>query len=281
MLIDDSIEIACGKVGYLRSENFDDFKPIILALHGWLDNAASFTRLEEHLPDYNWIALDLPGHGKSCHRGVGSHYHFIDWITDIRDFMEVVSLTAPIHLVGHSLGGMLATVVAGLYPERVKKLVLIDSAGLITQQTDNAVTAMRKALDSRVLVRKKSPPVHPTLDSAINARAAAGDLLRDAAEILVRRNIEQTKRGYEWRTDQRLRTQSPVRLSDDIARQIINSIQSPVLICLAKDGYPELKQNFHKFAPDYLNLSCVEVSGGHHCHLSHPNELADAIRAFI
>ena len=56
-------------------------KPL-LALHGWLDNAASFDGLAPLLPELNIVALDLPGHGLSEHKPAGSVYHFIDAVSD-------------------------------------------------------------------------------------------------------------------------------------------------------------------------------------------------------
>ena len=55
----------------------------VLALHGWLDNAASFDALAPLLPDLRLAALDLPGHGQSEQRPPGMHYHFVDFIPDV------------------------------------------------------------------------------------------------------------------------------------------------------------------------------------------------------
>ncbi|NKB75859.1 MAG: hypothetical protein GKR96_02165 [Gammaproteobacteria bacterium] len=37
----------------------------LLAVHGWMDNAASFIPVAKQLSHENWISVDLPGHGKS------------------------------------------------------------------------------------------------------------------------------------------------------------------------------------------------------------------------
>src|SRR5690606_29019174 len=55
----------------------------VLALHGWLDNAASFTPLAAALPELDLVALDLPGHGHSAYRPARTWYHFIDYIDDV------------------------------------------------------------------------------------------------------------------------------------------------------------------------------------------------------
>jgi len=66
----------------------DPSKPMILALHGWLDNAASFIPLAPYLTDYYVLALDLPGHGLSSHRPNGSHYHLMDFVYDLHELIE-------------------------------------------------------------------------------------------------------------------------------------------------------------------------------------------------
>ncbi|NVK25415.1 MAG: hypothetical protein HWE10_10850, partial [Gammaproteobacteria bacterium] len=56
-----------GNIAALQNEPKDGQEPV-LALHGWLDNAASFIPLIQNIPTVNWTAIDLPGHGASFHR---------------------------------------------------------------------------------------------------------------------------------------------------------------------------------------------------------------------
>ena len=55
----------------------------VLCVHGWLDNAASFSEIAPLLPGCDIVALDLPGHGRSSHRGAGSMQH----MAVVRDFL--------------------------------------------------------------------------------------------------------------------------------------------------------------------------------------------------
>lgn len=267
-------------MAYLESSGKPNAKTVI-ALHGWLDNAASFVPLQKELPEYHWIMPDLPGHGDSDHRNAAGHYHFIDWVEDIVDFIDALNLSEPPILLGHSLGGMLATVIAGLFPEKIKKLVLIDAAGLVTQKVDSLVADMREAFDSRRALKNKTKRIHKHLESAIKAREAAGNIGYEAAKILTLRNIRTVEGGFEWKTDIRLRAGSPLRLSDQAAAQIISAIKAPTLILLATDGYQNIKDNYAKFAKNYANHTCVEVPGHHHCHMEFPDQIAEQLRKFL
>ena len=80
-LKEEFIETANLRLAALISDNRED--PPVIALHGWLDNAASFTPLANFLSGIRLIAIDFPGHGKSEHRTGANAYHFVDYAADI------------------------------------------------------------------------------------------------------------------------------------------------------------------------------------------------------
>ena len=273
-----NIQIESGIIAALENEHKAGQLPVF-AIHGWLDNAASFIPLINALPKYNWTAIDLPGHGNSYHRPPHCHYHFIDWVSELISIIEVKYNNTPVVIVGHSLGGMLATVLAGAYPELVKKLILIDAAGLVTNT--EGVSDIRKALDGRVKQLKKAKVKSFSLNTAIKARCYAGDLSNESAELLVRRNTKATGEEFEWKTDHRLRTSSPVRLNEQQSTSIIQHIKAPTLLCIAKNGYEMVKLGYKKYKNDYPNLTKKEVAGSHHCHMDDTIEIATEIKHFI
>ena len=91
----------------------------ILALHGWLDNAATFDHLAPLLPEFQLVSLDLPGHGFSDHRPSGMSYHFTDMVVDVLEVANVLNWDF-FSLLGHSMGAGIASYLGGTIPEKIK-----------------------------------------------------------------------------------------------------------------------------------------------------------------
>ena len=102
--------------------------PPVLLVHGSQDHCHNWDWTSELLcQNYHVIAPDLRGHGDS-EWAKGSVYGIYNYVYDIAQLIEQQEL-APVHLVGHSLGGTIATLFAGLYPEKVASLVSIEGVG--------------------------------------------------------------------------------------------------------------------------------------------------------
>ena len=107
----------------------DPAAPPLVALHGWLDNAASFALLAPRLaPRYRVIALDLPGHGHSGHLPAGAGYHYLDHVRAVLAVLDALELSR-CRLLGHSLGAGIASLVAAAAPARIERLHLIEGLG--------------------------------------------------------------------------------------------------------------------------------------------------------
>jgi pimeloyl-ACP methyl ester carboxylesterase len=97
----------------------------VLATHGWLDSAATFNELAPRLENCDVVALDLPGHGRSSHRGTGTLQHFVEYIADVVAALDALGWERAV-LMGHSLGAGVMACVSGAFPERVRGLILIE-----------------------------------------------------------------------------------------------------------------------------------------------------------
>lgn len=119
--------LTCGS----QVPSASDQASITLLLHGWLDNAASFTKLIPLLPASlgRIIAIDLVGHGLSDHLPKGCHYVFAQFILDIVEILMTINDNTHINLIGHSLGAgvcsMLGSILAGL-SRPLKRIILLD-----------------------------------------------------------------------------------------------------------------------------------------------------------
>mgnify|MGYP004701239229 CR=1 FL=1 len=254
--------------------------PVALCLHGWQDNANSFLALAPWLTDVQLVAIDLPGHGLSDWRHEHAYYHFVDWLNELVELIPQLS-SEPIILIGHSMGGMIASVLAATCPELVAQLVLIDSLGVITQADERTVEQLREA----ILARQKTPLRrqlgYPDLHAAAQARLRDSDLDLPSALLLAQRGtVERAQRWY-WHLDGRLRLPSAFRWNTTQARQLISAISAPVLAIIALDGLMMVKQAQTTFADAYPRLKLVELSGGHHLHLTHAQQVAQVINEFL
>ncbi|GHG02679.1 alpha/beta fold hydrolase [Thalassotalea marina] len=252
----------------------------ILFLHGWLDNAASFIPVFEHLNDQHVVAIDWPGHGHSSHRGQDAHYHFYDYVYDLLSLYAEQGWQQ-LHIVAHSMGGMIACAFAAAFPEKVKSLTLIDSIGFIVAEANKTTEQLREGMLSRVKLLDKKKPVHKTIDSAIQARMIVSDLNQPSAALLCQRGIVAVEGGYTWRADSRLRNVSPYRLTLDQAMQLVNDINVPVQLIYGDKGLKMVKNAMELFLPKYKDIAIHQLSGGHHVHMEQADKTATLIKQFV
>jgi pimeloyl-ACP methyl ester carboxylesterase len=93
----------------------------VMALHGWIDNAASFDFLAPHLSDCDLVCLDCAGHGKSGRRNYLGAYNV--W-QDVGELFAVADQLgwSTFSLIGHSRGAMISMLAAGTFPSRISHL---------------------------------------------------------------------------------------------------------------------------------------------------------------
>lgn len=236
----------------------------ILACHGWLDNAASFALLAPRLGDVRLIAFDLPGHGRSEWRALGDWYAIWDYVLDLHAALDLLEFDR-VHLLGHSLGAGILSMLAAVLPERVGSLVMLEGLGPLTQSPAEARLQMVKALEWRSAPPKASS-LYQDLDRMVRARTYGRFPVSEAAaQLLVSRGVVREEGGYRWSHDPRLLAPSVARLTEAEVKSFFEQIAQPVLVCLADGGIatPESMRRL-----DWLkDVRLVEIKGGHHPHL--------------
>ncbi len=277
------VEEICYDIGPLSIHGLacgNDEDDIVLCLHGWLDNAASFLPLMPYIKNKRVIAIDWVGHGFSTHRSDDAHYHFIDWVYDLLQLFELNNWSN-IDIVAHSMGGMIASAFSAAFPEKVKSLTLLDSIGFISAKAEQTTDQLRQGMLSRLKGRKKQKNCHPSQDSAINARVAVSDLNYQQAEIIVKRGLVKQADGYIWRADSRLRMTSPYRLTFAQAQQFVKDIKLPVQLIYGENGMDMVTIGIENYEPLFADFARHQLPGGHHFHMEQPEQTAELIQRFI
>ncbi|MDX1804180.1 MAG: alpha/beta hydrolase [Alcanivorax sp.] len=251
----------------------------ILALHGWLDNAASFLPLAEHIRQ-PMVAMDFAGHGLSDHRPGQVALHLIDHVRDVMAVADALGWQR-FTLMGHSMGAGVATFVAATFPERVSRLVLIEGLGPPTTAADEAPDTLRKAIADMAALPDKRKPVYCDQDDAVAARTRGfGGLSVAASRLLCERGLMTVEGGWTWRADSRLRLTSSLRLTEEQVEGFVRAIQAPVCLVVGDQGLGNSGFFSHRLA--WLkNLRLETLSGRHHLHMEAPARVAGVINAFL
>ncbi|MFP2910742.1 alpha/beta fold hydrolase, partial [Pyxidicoccus sp. 3LFB2] len=168
--------------------------PTVLFLHGWLDHSHSFDALTAHLPDdWRLVLMDFRGMGHSGHVGAGATYHFSDYVLDVESVRIGLGLEE-VHVVGHSLGGIVSLAYAAARPAHVRSVFLIESLGPSAGAPAAALDRLRGFLDDshRPPNRKRYPSVEA---AAARLRENNPSLPEPAALHLARHGTEPFEGG--------------------------------------------------------------------------------------
>lgn len=123
----DSISVRDGRYA-VRTWGSADGTPLLL-LHGIQDTSATFQFLADALQgEYSIVAPDWRGHGGT--RGIRASGWFHEYVSDLDILIDALGLDEPLALVGHSMGGNIATVFAALRPEKVRCVLSLDAFGV-------------------------------------------------------------------------------------------------------------------------------------------------------
>jgi len=253
--------------------------PPVIGLHGWLDNAATFDKLAPLVDSHYWIIPDLSGHGLSAHRGIAVDYSLSSYCFEVMALADSLSLDRFV-VVGHSMGGGVANLLAGLYPKRIEKLVLLDVIGTLTTPAEDTLEQMRKGLDQRLERTPRKAGLYSTRDKAVEARAKKGIDL-EAAHILGKRGIAKQEQEYYWCHDQRLTLRSLLSMTDDQLAPFMEAICCPVLVIGSQEAVIR-QQVIQERVALVKDIRLENLLGGHHQHLDGDVPgIADLLKEFL
>ncbi|MGE0550423.1 MAG: alpha/beta fold hydrolase [Kofleriaceae bacterium] len=252
-------------------------------IHGFIDLAYAWHDVAELLALHGHvIAPDLRGHGDSDWVGAGGYYHFLDYVADLDDVIAQLARQRVV-LVGHSMGGSVASYYTGTRPNRIAGLALIEGIGPPDMTGNDGPLRTGSWIDAWRAARNKVKPL-ATLDDAV-ARLQLHDPLLDAS--LARRLAEHGTRpasgGLVWKHDPLHMTFSPYPFRLDTAIRYWQRITCPVLIVdgdRSKLNLPE-DERARRRAHFANHRHVVIADAGHTIHRHQPTALSREILTLI
>jgi pimeloyl-ACP methyl ester carboxylesterase len=258
---------------------------ITLLLHGYLDSAETFQFMADQLsPQRTLIAADLRGFGRS--QWTGESYWFADYLADLEALIAHYSPDRAVNLIGHSMGGNIAGLYAGVCPERVRRLVLLEGFGLASKPPEDAPGRYREWLGELRQQRAFS--------TYLSYEALAKTLLRrhphmtpERAQFVARAwGVEGPDGRIMMRADPMHRRVNPVLYRREEARACWQAITAPTL--LVRGEQSDYMKMLGVEGEDDKLLACfprsqlVRIAGcGHMIHYEQPEQLAQVIDVFL
>ncbi len=269
----------------------EESQPPLVLVHGGRDHARSWDAVAEAFRgDYHVAGYDLRGHGDS-EWAAGSHYSVGDHLLDLIAFVDVLGGRASV--IGHSFGGLLVTLAAGLFPERFEQVVAIEGSGArIHRRRDATPAALREWVERTRGYERRMPRVYPSVEAAaermrqVNPRLSrelsvhlARHATRPAAEPAAARHGGES--GYIWKFDNWVDARPPVELRPEEAEAIWAEVRVPVLLLIGADSHQRGHQDPEDAGFFADGRALVIERAGHWPHHDRTALVVDLIGRFL
>lgn len=256
----------------------------VVLLHGFLDQAFGFDAIARRLADRGLrvLAPDFRGHGETDWVGPGGYYHFPDYTLDLESWLNAFGVDG-IDLVGHSMGGTVATMYAGIRPKRVRTLTSIEGLGPMESAAEDAPDRFVRWFEGVERVRRRTSKPIPSYEDALERMRVMHPTLPDALGLsLVRKALKPHASGvgHAWRFDPLHQTQSPVPFRLELYRAFLARIEAPTLVLVGENGL-RLPDEDARIAL-IPQVRKVELPGqGHMVHWHAPAEVAELLAGHV
>lgn len=176
------------------------------------------------------IAPDLRGHGDSDWIGAGGYYHFFDYLPDLDEVITRYARTRLV-LVGHSMGGSVCSYWAGMRPERLSALALLEGLGPPDQSQSDLPARTASWIKSWREIRNQEKGMASIADAAARLRKYDPMLAEPLALRLAEHGTRDAGDGRRvWKRDPLHMSMGPYPYRRDAAAQFWNKITCPVLV---------------------------------------------------
>lgn len=237
-------------------------KPPVVLLHGLMLNGACWTPLARALErDYDVIMPDARGHGNSAIPDHG--YRYDDLADDVIGFIDALGIDQPV-LLGHSMGGMTAAVVASRNPERLRGLILADPTFLTPQR-------QREVYESEVADQHRQILNRSREDFLAESLVRHSQRSREIIELFAQARFQTSMPVFEVLTPQ-----NPDYL------QLINVLDVPSLLIVGDTDAVVSPQMAIELAGLNQCLEVVQIAeAGHGVPYDQPERFSDAVQTFL
>lgn len=273
----------------------DPAAPKLFLVHGWMDVAASFQFLVDAFARERFvIAHDLRGFGGSDWQPQG--YWFADYVADLEALVDAFAPGERVDVCGHSLGGNVTMVYAGVRPERVRRAISLDGFGIPSESDDDAPRKYAKWLDAL-----RDPPGFKDYASlaevADRLQRNNARLARDRAEFLAAHWARTLPDGrVALRSDPRHKLPFPAAYRTGESSAIWKRIAAPVLWVAGADStipkwldaHPEGEMGVDGLDGVRRRMAAIRDArlvvipdAGHMLHHDRPDAVSRAIETFL
>lgn len=255
----------------------------VLMLHGFLDSGATWDLVAEPLAraGHDVFVPDLRGYGDSGHVGSGGYYHFPDYVGDVAALVDQIN--APrLALVGHSMGGTIATLYAGTMPDRLEKLALLEGLGAPDAGPGAALTRMRAWLGDMRKLETWQQPLSSFEEAVERLARMHSSIPRENIEKRARQLLRTNAAGeLRWAYDPMHRTTSPTPFSLESFKGFLRSITVPTLFVSGGSIGWRLPDEKERLAC-IKNVRHIDLEdAGHMMHWKVPEAVADCLLGFL
>lgn len=260
--------------------------PKLFFLHGWMDSSPTFQFVvDEFCQSWHILAPDWRGYGAS--EWLGRPYWFPDYYADLDCILERFSIDQPARIVGHSMGANIASTYAGIRPQRVAQLVMVDFLGLKPEKTNDAPTLIGNWLENiRETPKLRTYSNHESLARRL---MAANPRLSEKQAQFLSRTVSRTRTDgqIEMACDPWHKIPSPIPYRFEDSRASWKQIEAEVLMVVADQGFIQQRfgsdpDEYHCRLESFPSVRVVSIAdSGHNVQHDQPKYLATLLEEFF
>ncbi len=237
-------------------------KPPVILMHGLTANGACWTEVAHHLEgDFDLIMPDARGHGGSSKPAAG--YCYQDHANDVVGLLQAL-LLPPAILVGHSMGGMTAALVASRHPELLDRLILADPTFL-------SLDVQRQVHESNAADQHRHYLNMTGEEIAAESRVKHPNRSEETTELIAKARLQTSIDAFEVLTPP----------NPDFI-QVVSAIEIPTLLIIGGPTgvvSPEVAASLQRINPRLQTAQIPEA--GHGLHYDHPEHFVKLVKAFL